>query len=79
MIHRRLLHLFRVGRFDDVYNGKATQRGKAVFPRHSRTFSLNLLRHILGQGFEVLKGSSNACGEMRLRITYVATWHLPCL
>src|SRR5438093_578318 len=53
--HRCLLYLFRVGRIHDVHHIKATQCGKAFFPRHSRTFSLNFLRHILGQGFEVLR------------------------
>src|SRR3989454_2844161 len=52
--HCRLFHFFQIGSFDDVYHVKATQRGKAFFPCHSRTLALNLLRHILGQGFEVL-------------------------
>src|SRR5438132_11924511 len=55
MSNRRLLHLFRVGSFDDVYNVKATQRGKAVFPRDTGTLPLNLIRYRLGHVLEVFR------------------------
>src|SRR5205809_8133479 len=44
-----------------------------VTPGHSRLiFSDTSLAKALKS-----LGSSKACGEMRLRITYVAIWHLP--
>src|SRR5207245_3904968 len=74
--HRRLLYLFRVGRIHDVHHIKATQCGKAflhVTPGHSRLIFADTS---LAKALKSL-GSSKACGEMRLRITYVAIWHLP--
>src|SRR5216684_7722003 len=53
--HRCLLHLLRVGRFDDVYHIKATQCGETLFPGNTRTLPLDLLRHDLSQVLEVLR------------------------
>src|SRR5207244_5884472 len=53
--HRRLLHFFRVGCFDDVYDIKATQSGKALFPDHTGTLLLSLLRHGLAQILEIFR------------------------
>ena len=55
MIIAAFSHFFRVGCFDDVYDIKATQSGEAVFPDHTGTLPLSLLRHVLGQIFEIFR------------------------
>src|SRR4029077_17058678 len=53
--HRRLLHFFRLGCFDDVYDIETTQCCVTIFPDNTRTLLLDCLRDGLGQVFEVLR------------------------
>src|SRR6266481_9265187 len=53
--HRRFLYLLGVGRFDDVYDIKATQRCETIFPGNTGTLLLDSLRYGPSQVLEVLR------------------------